>query len=467
MNQERTLPQPEIRVVSLQDLKPWDKNPRRGHAVDAIARSIEAFGYQAPIIVQKSTLRVLAGHGRLEALKRKGYTDAPVVIADLTDEQATLYTIADNKLGELSTWDEQLLADIVQGLNLATTALSVTGFDEAALRELLQDLDADPHVDADEVLEPEASAVSQAGDLWELGRHRMLCGDARHKASYEAVMRSDGAALIFTDPPYGVDYKAKKFDLIKNDELKGDALLAFLTEAFVLASTWTHPKAAFYIWHASSTREDFAWAMKAAGLVERQYLLWVKPSITLGHADYHWQHEPCFYAAKDGQAPVFYGDRTQGTVWHVASRAGNRLRYQLGQGLTISTGDRELYVAPAAPRAKKLRRVRIQPDQVVELATEISAGDVWAVGRDAATEHPTQKPVELARRAIENSSRPGDMVLDPFLGSGSTLLAAEISGRTCRGLELAPQYVDVIVRRWQRLTGQTAKNLTRPEVKVG
>lgn len=461
-----TLPAPQFKVVSVADLKPWEKNPRRGHAVDAIASSIETFGYLAPIIVQKDTLRVLAGHGRLEALRKRGVDAVPVIIADLTDDQATLYTIADNKLGEISTWDEELLSKLVKDLEFADLNLGITGFSEAELAELLQSTVLASPVDADEVLEPQAAAITAPGDLWQLGVHRLLCADSTQEQSYKELMGADAAALVFTDPPYGVDYKAKKFDLIANDELKGDRLMGFLARAFVLASTWSRPRAAFYIWHASSTREDFAWAMKAAGLIERQYLIWVKPSITLGHADYHWQHEPCFYAAKEGAAPEYFGDRTQGTVWQIGVRQGGALRYQLGQGVLVSTGDRELYVMPAAPRAKKIRRIRLAPGHQAELATEISGGDCWFVGRDSSTEHPTQKPVELAQRAIENSSRPGDVVLDPFGGSGSTLLGAEVTGRRGRSLELSPQYCDVIVRRWQRLTGKKGENLTRPGTAV-
>jgi DNA modification methylase len=459
------IPEPEVRIVELKDLRPWDKNPRRGHAVEAIARSIEQFGYLAPIIVQKRTMRILAGHGRYQALVSKGYSSAPVVMADVTDEQATQYTLADNKLGEISVWDEQLLKDIVLSLGLANTA--IPGFDEAELEELLRGLQEEPAGDVDEVLEPIAEAVTQPGDLWQLGEHRLLCGDSTKEQSYKELMGEEKAALVFTDPPYGVDYKAKKFDLIANDELKGNELLSFLARAFGLATAWSTPRAAFYVWHASSTREEFGWALKAAALVERQYLIWVKPSITLGHADYHWQHEPCFYAAREGQAPEYFGDRTQGTVWQIGERQGGKMRYQLGQGVLVSTGDRELYVTPAAPRGKKLRRVRLVPGQAAELATEIAGGDCWFVGRDTATEHPTQKPVELARRAIENSTRPGAIVLDPFSGSGSTILAAEVTGRRGRGIELSPQYADVIVRRWQRLTGRKAECVNRPGTTVG
>lgn len=461
MTNPTAIPEPEVRIVELKDLRPWEKNPRGSHAVEAIAKSIEAFGYLAPIIVQRGTMRILAGHGRYQALLSKGYQSVPVVVADVTDEQATLYTLADNKLGEISVWDEQLLQEIVQGLTMASMAL--TGFGEDELREILKGVQEEPAVDVDEVLEPIPQAVTAPGDLWQLGAHRLLCGDSTKEASYKALMGEDHATLVFTDPPYGVDYKAKKYDLIANDELKGDHLMSFLAQAFVLARTWATRRAAFYIWHASATREDFAWAMKAAGLIERQYLIWVKPSITLGHADYHWQHEPCFYAAQEGASPEYFGDRTQGTVWQIGERQGGRLRYQLGQGVLVSTGGREVYVTPAAPRGRKVRRVRLAPGQQAELATEIVGGDCWFVGRDTAMEHPTQKPVELARRAIENSTRlPGDVVLDPFSGSGSTLLAAEVTGRRCRGLELSPQYCDVIVRRWQRLTGKQGENLTRP-----
>lgn len=460
-----TLPAPKIETVELSRLKPWDKNPRKNHAVDGIARSIEELGYLSPIIVQSGTYRILAGHGRLDALKRLGILHVPVIVAEISDQKADLYTIADNKLTESASWDQDLLRAIVGELQLKEVDLTVSGFTEGEIKELENLTIDDPAGAEDDLVEPEASAVTQLGDLWELGAHRVVCGDSTHEAPYRRILGPDRADLIFTDPPYGVDYKAKKFDLIKNDELKGQRLLAFLAEALSWATFSSKEDAAFYVWHASSTRHVFSAALAMAGLIERQYLIWVKPSLVLGHADYQWQHEPCFYAAKQDGKPAFYGDRSQATVWQVGTRKEYQLRYQIASGLILSdVHGRQIFITPVIPRSKKLRRIEIGHGQTLALAGDIMTTDCWAVGRDGAAEHPTQKPVELARRAIENSSKPGEIILDPFLGSGSTLIAAEVTGRSCRGIELAPQYVDVIVKRWQLVTGKKGKNLTRPEV---
>lgn len=462
-----TLPAPKIETVQISLLKPWDKNPRRGHAVAGIARSIETFGYLNPIIVQAGTYRILAGHGRFEALRRRGVDQVPVIVVEISDEKADLYTIADNKLGEISAWDTEVLAELVRVLRGLDINLDVTGFSERELQQLLDAHLEDPAGGQDDVVEPEAPAISAAGDLWELRDHRVFCGDSTQESSYREVLGAGRADLVFTDPPYGVDYKAKKFDLIKNDELKGDKLLAFLSEAFAWSAFNANEDAAFYIWHASSTREDFAAAMKMAGLIERQYLIWAKPSIVLGHADYQWQHEPCFYAHKQGGSVRFFGDRSQATVWTIGTKEDFKLRYQVAGGLVVSDGKRELYIASGPPKGRKMRRVRLNAGQVLELSPELGSTDCWTVSRDAGAEHPTQKPVELSQRAIMNSSQPEETVLDPFLGSGSTLIGCEVTGRKCAGIELSPNYVDVIVRRWQRLTGQKARNLTRPEIVMG
>jgi len=462
-----TIPAPKIETVEITRLKPWGKNPRKNHAVDAIARSIEALGYLAPIIVQAGTYRILAGHGRLEALQRLGVQQVPVIVAEISDEKADLYTIADNKLTEAASWDENLLRALVGELKGLDVDLTVTGFSEGELKEIEGLTIDDPALDAEDALvEPEASAITQPGDLWRLGVHRVACGDSTTEIAYRKLLGGEHADLVFTDPPYGVDYKAKKFDLIKNDELKGEKLLSFLAEAFSWTSFCAKDDAAFYIWHASSTRGYFTSAMAMAGLLERQYLIWVKPSLVLGHADYQWQHEPCFYAAKQDGKPQFYGARDQATVWHVAHRSKKYSSAVLGSGAVVQVGKQRLYVSEIVPKSRKIREFRLPPDMAMSFMAEPTATDCWTVGRDAGAEHPTQKPIELARRAIENSSKVGEIVLDPFLGSGSTLIASEVTQRVCRGIELAPQYVDVIVKRWQLLTGEKAQNLTRPEVTI-
>lgn len=268
--------------------------------------------------------------------------------------------------------------------------------------------------------------------------------------------------MVFTDPPYGVSYKARggDFEVIEGDDKRDDELYGkLLLPAFKHLAAHAASSAAFYVWHASSTREDFAQALKAAGLVERQYLIWAKIGPVLGHSDYRWQHEPCFYASRDGVKPTFYGDRTHSTVWRAALRTGKDLVYAVSQGLLLLDGaGGTMFVKASPPAGKKVRKIRLAPAQVAHLETGGAPGTVWEVGRDGGDyQHPTQKPVELAVRAIENSSKPGEVVVDAFLGSGTTLLGAELRGRRCYGLELDPQYVDVIVRRWEQATGRKAE----------
>jgi DNA modification methylase len=263
--------------------------------------------------------------------------------------------------------------------------------------------------------------------------------------------------MVFTDPPYGVSYEAPsgKFDMIINDDKTEDDLVnTLLLPAFKVARSVTLPNAGFYIWHASSTREDFAYAMKAAALIERQYIVWAKPGFILGRSDYRWAHEPCFYASKENRVPAFYGGRSQSTVWRATVQTAQQASVILGTGLVLLDGSGgRIYLEPKAPNGKKVRTMRILPGQSIYVSGNNTTDDLWEIGRDDTGDHPTQKPVALAARAIENSSLPGDIVYDGFLGSGTTLIGAEAIGRICYGTELAPGYCDVIVERYCRQTG--------------
>lgn len=261
--------------------------------------------------------------------------------------------------------------------------------------------------------------------------------------------------MVFTDPPYGVDYESSKGEKVAADDLVFDGLSELIQAVLGRALDFTDKQAAFYIWHASATRDDFAAAIKAAGLQELQYIIWAKPTPVLGWADYHWSHEPCFYACRSGKRPAFYGDRAGSTVWRVASGAPTR-GVVLGPGVVVTDGQGgNLHLAPRPPK-RKLRHYRVEPGQSLVITGE-GPGDLWEVARDTDRLHPTQKPVELARRAILNSSREGEIVLDPFLGSGSTLVGAETTERRCFGVELDPRHVDVAVARWERLTESKAE----------
>lgn len=455
------------------DLLPNPDNWRTHPAAQrsALQGLLEEVGFVGTVLGRETPagIMLLDGHLRSELAPDTMITVA-LLDDDVTDEEA-------QKI--LLTYDPVAAMASAERKNLEKLLASVQT-ESAGVAEMLERL-ANQHrlgagkagnTDPDQL--PQAvPAITEPGDVWILGEHRLMCGDSTKAEDVGRLMRGapgqavpgQAAALVFTDPPYGVDY-ASRFEAMANDALTRDALAMFLTEAFRNMAAWMADGAGAYIWHASSTREDYAYAMKAAGLQEHQYLIWVKGSLVLGHADYQWQHEPCFYASRDGDAPLFYGDRTQTTVWQIAAAAAEGPRtIALGQGLLLSDGaGHELYVTPNAPKNKKLRNVRVAEDEEVQLLTEAGQTDTWQVRRDTASpEHPTQKPVELAERALQNSSRPGDVVLDLFMGSGTTLIAAERLGRRCRGMELDPRYVDVAVRRWEEFTGLEATREKKSE----
>jgi DNA modification methylase len=257
------------------------------------------------------------------------------------------------------------------------------------------------------------------------------------------------------DPPYGVSYQGAAGSL-KGDDKRDDDLLKLLDKAFTLAVKYSTDHAAFYIWHATSRRRDFEAALDSAGIEEKQYITWVKDSFVLGHADYHWQTEPCFYAQKSGHSAVFHGDRSQSTVWILqAERTADGKRVALANGLRLSNGKgQELYLAPRAPKTKKTKLVRLQAGDKLQLVNAADgASDAWLISHDdtAGNGHPTPKPIELGVRAIENSSAPGDIVLDLFLGGGFTAIAAAKTGRACYGMELDPKYLAVTLEGLKKL----------------
>ncbi len=300
----------------------------------------------------------------------------------------------DNRAAELAEWDTEVLASLADDTDFSGL------WDDHELADLLAAVDATPTdllVDPDAVPDPPAEPVTQPGDVWTLGRHRLLCGDATSGEDVSRLMGGDLAALVFTDPPYGVAYEGGTPDhlTIANDDLDDPAFHAFLRAAFTNMLVVTRPGGAIYACHADSRGLVVRQAFVEAGWLLKQSLVWVKQSLVLGRQDYQWRHEPILYGWKPGAAHYFVPDRTQTTVWEIDRPARS-------------------------------------------------------------TEHPTMKPVALVATAVANSSRPGEIVLDPFGGSGSTLIACEQFGRSARLLELDPRYCDVIVQRWEQATGRTA-----------
>jgi len=386
--------------IPVEQLVPYARNPRNNaKAIDAVKASIAEFGFRQPIVVDEHMV-VIVGHTRLEAAKALGLTMVPVHVAEgLTPAQARAYRLMDNRSHENAEWDDDLLKLEFGDLKLDGFDLDLTGFDADQLSQLLSGDSLEGLTNPDDAPEVPEESCSRPGDLWVLGDHRVLCGDATVLADVERLMSGVLADMAFTDPPYNVDYGGKggetapaKGRRILNDAL-GDAFAKFLEAACTNLITVT--KGACYVCMSSSELHTLQRAWLDAGGKWSTFVIWAKNTFTLGRSDYQRQYEPILYGWKAGSEHFWCGARDQGDVWHHDK-----------------------------PRANDL--------------------------------HPTMKPVELVERAIRNSSKSRDIVLDLFGGSGTTLIACERAGRGARLMELEPKYVDVIVIRWQEFTGRTA-----------
>jgi DNA modification methylase len=384
-------------------LIPYARNART-HSdaqVAQIAASIAEFGFTNPILAGSDGV-IVAGHGRLAAAQKLGLASVPVVVLDhLTATQRRALVIADNRIAENAEWDEAMLRVELADLQDEGFDLDLTGFDADALAELMAGDEPvnEGQTDEDAVPEVGETPVSRPGDVWRLGPHRLLCGDATVAASYDALLDGEAVDMVFTDPPYNVNYANSAKDKLRgkdrailNDNL-GEGFYDFLLAA--LTPILAHCRGGIYVAMSSSELDVLQAAFRAAGGKWSTFIIWAKHTFTLGRADYQRQYEPILYGWPEGAQRHWCGDRDQSDVWQIKKPQKNDL-------------------------------------------------------------HPTMKPVELVERALRNSSRAGDVVLDPFGGSGTTLIAAEKSGRVARVMELDPKYADVIVRRWEDFTGKQA-----------
>ena len=383
-------------------LIPYGRNPRKNdHVIEQMAGAIQEFGFRIPIIA-KSTGEVVDGHLRLKAALHLELETVPVVLADdLTPMQIKAFRILANRSASWADWDDDLLRLELEELQLDDFDLALTGFDANELLDIMAGDESTAEGNADEDAAPEVpvTPASKLGDVWIMGPHRLLCADSTDAASFTLLMAGQKAAMVFTDPPYNVDYANSAKDKMRgtnrpilNDNL-GDGFHDFLLDAF--KPTLAHCTGGVYVAMSSSELDTLQSAFRAAGGKWSTFIIWAKNTFTLGRSDYHRQYEPILYGWPEGAKRHWCGDRDQGDVWNIKKPQKNDL-------------------------------------------------------------HPTMKPVELVERAIRNSSRPGDVVLDPFGGSGTTLISAEKSGRQARLIELDPKYVDVIVSRWQSFSGSQA-----------
>lgn len=424
---------------SIDELNPAEYNPRKrlqpgDEEYERLKTSIETFGYVDPIIINADGT-VIGGHQRLFVLRDLGYSEADVAVVDLSKADEKALNIALNKIS--GEWDEEKLAALFADLNAEDYDLSLTGFGEDELSGLLSGTDAD-FVDMDkadeDVPEPANEPYSRPGDIWHLGNHRLICGDSTDRETYNRLLNGESVQLVVTDPPYNVDYEGTA-GKIMNDSMDSDAFRAFLNDMYSAVADVSAPGAGAYIFHADGEGVAFREEFERAGFLLKQCLIWVKNSFVLGRQDYQWRHEPILYGWKDGAAHYFTDKRNLATVIDESGKPDPG---------TMSREDLEELVS-------------LLYDAVEEEPTSIIYCDKPL--RNA--EHPTMKPTRLIAKLIENSSKAGWIVLDPFGGSGSTLIAAEATGRKARLIELDPKFCDVIVKRYASVTEKTDIILVR------
>lgn len=398
-------PQISVQWRSVESLIPYARNARThsDEQVAQIAASIREFGWTNPVLVDGAS-SIIAGHGRVLAARKLGQKQVPVIeLAHLTESQRKAYILADNKLALNAGWDVDLLGIELGELQAEGFDLNLTGFSPEEVGALLAEATPEGNTDEDETPAPPADPVSALGDLWLLGKHRLLCGDSTVATDVTRLLNGVEPHLMVTDPPYGVKYEPDwRNDAVQAGNGKGapggravgkvlNDDKADWREAWAL-----FPGAVAYIWHAALHAGTVADSLTACDFDLRAQIIWAKSHLAISRGHYHWQHEPCWYAVRKGATGHWEGDRKQTTLWE------------------------------------------IEKPQKSE------------------TGHGTQKPVECMRRPIVNNSNPGQVVYEPFSGSGTTFIAAETTGRTCYGMELSPAYIDVIVKRWQDFTGKKA-----------
>lgn len=388
-----------IEQIATAELIPYARNARTHskQQVAQIAGSIQEFGFCNPILIDAQN-GIIAGHGRVMAAQLLKLETVPCLrLSHLTDAQKRAYVLADNRIALSSGWDEEMLANELSDLHADEFDMQLLGFDVDELADLLKLNEEEPsgEIVEDEVPEPPAEPITKPGNLWILGEHRLLCGDSTKLEDADRLMAGAKVAAVVTDPPYGVSYVGKTKDALPVHNDGKDTLLPLLQASLSLAAKQSHPGAIWYV-AAPAGPQFYAFAKVLTELeIWRQTLVWAKQSLVMGHSDYHYQHEAIFYGWTPGAAHKAPPDRKQTTLWH--------------------------YDRPTASR-----------------------------------EHPTMKPVALFAKMLENSTSVGSQIYEPFCGSGTTLIAAEQLNRKCYGMEISPQYCDVIVKRWENLTGKKA-----------
>jgi DNA modification methylase len=434
---------------------PRNLNQHGDKQINLLAKIIKNQGWRAPITVSNRSGFVVRGHGRLLAAQSLGVSQVPVDCQDYaTEAEEWADLIADNRIAELAEMDDSLLAGLLA--EFGDMDVELDGFSAKEVDQMLAELDNAEVVEDDFDAAAEAAKiktpVTQPGGIWQLGRQRLMCGDSTALADVQKLMDGQLADMIFTDPPYNVNYQGSTAEqlTIKNDNMSADQFNAFLQDAFAAMLAVAAPGAAIYVCHADSEGANFRGALQDASWLLKQCLIWVKNQFVIGRQDYQWRHEPILYGWKPGAAHRWYGGRKQGTVIEDSAplviqrdNEGALLNFTFGlQTVTLRVPSFEILQAGGD-----------------ELST------AWRFEKPLRNgEHPTMKPIGLCARAIANSSKPGENVGDFFGGSGSTLIAAEQVGRSAYVMEVDPVYCDVIVKRWEEFTGQRALRITESKI---
>ena len=390
MNDRKTT---DMQLVDIDKLIPYANNARTHspEQINKLRSSLREFGFINPVIIDND-FNVIAGHGRIEAARLEGIREVPCVLVDyLTEAQKKAYILADNRYALDAGWDEEMLRVEIEALQGMDFDLALTGFDESEIADLFDTGNEAKEDDFDVDAELEKPCITKAGDVWTLGKHHLICGDSTKPETYTILMQGRKANLVVTDPPYNVDYEGTA-GKIKNDNMADEAFYTFLLEAFTQMNACMAADASIYVFHADTEGLNFRKAFKDAGFNLSGCCIWKKPSLVLGRSPYQWQHEPCLFGWKKGGKHLWYSDRKQTTIWEFEKSKKN-------------------------------------------------------------AEHPTMKPIPLLCYPIKNSSMANSVVLDPFGGSGSTLIACEQLDRICMAAELDEKYCDVIVNRYIELVG--------------
>lgn len=399
----------QIVQMKIDELTPHPKNPRKHpeEMMKKLEESIYQFGFNNPILISKDNM-IIAGHARVLAAQRLGMDEVPAIVLPLDGAKADAYLILDNKLCEMSQWDAELLLDMIDTIDASGLDFKDVFFDAAEIDDLFNQIHTkdivDDNFDVEQQLEDIVDPITQYGDIWRLGRHVLICGDSTELDTYDRLMGDERAVLVVTDPPYNINVEggtSKKLK-IQNDNMAANDFYDFLLNFFKSTYEFMEDGASIYVFHADSEGMNFRMTLQEAGLYLSQVCIWVKNAFVLSRSDYHYRHEPILYGWKPTASHKWHSDRKQDTVWEYDSKNPN------------------------------------EPPNTV-----------WRFDRPQRSEkHPTMKPVPLIAYPIQNSSLNRAIVLDPFGGSGTTLIACEQTNRKCRMIEIDPIYVDVIVNRY-------------------